>query len=164
MVLLISSPSNHKRVLPSFENYLLQAFHQTPCVQAIFTPVNRFSFQSLALSSYLLSMTMHLLRLHPCHVVFHSLHYHLVNWGHLLIVSLLFRRLIKPVTIWQLSDALLLTFKFRNKLFRDHPMTYSSSFWSSLNIYALDGASWSLPPIYVTLFWTLVKLFSPFSS
>jgi hypothetical protein len=89
---------------------------------------------------------------------FHSFHYHLVNWSHLQIVSILFLRLIKSVTSWLLSDALLLILlNFKNQLFRGHPMTYSYSVWYSLTIYALVGAFWSLPPIYVTMFWTLVK-------
>jgi hypothetical protein len=49
------------------------------------------------------------------------------------------------------------TFKFRDKLFRDHPMTYSSYFWSTLTTYALACAFWGMPPIYVGWFWTLVK-------
>jgi hypothetical protein len=51
---------------------------------------------------------MHLSRTHPCHLYFHSSHYHLVIWGHLLLVLILFWTLIKSLTIWLLSDALLL--------------------------------------------------------
>jgi hypothetical protein len=93
---------------PSSESIFLQKFHQTPSVQTIFVSANRFSFPTLVLSSYITSMAMHLLRTHLCHLIFHSLHYHLVNWGHLLSVSILFLRLIKSLTIWLLSDALLL--------------------------------------------------------
>jgi hypothetical protein len=52
----------------------LQSFYQTPSVQTIFTLVNRFSFQMIVLSSYVLSIAMHLSRTHPCHLIFHSLH------------------------------------------------------------------------------------------
>jgi hypothetical protein len=109
MVLLESSPSNFRRLLSIFENYSLRAFHQTPSVQTIFTPINRFSFQTLVLSSYTLSMTMYLTRTYLWHVFFHSFHCHLVNRGHHLIVSVLFLRLIKSLTIRLLSDAVLLT-------------------------------------------------------
>jgi hypothetical protein len=91
------------------KNIFLQTFHQTPSVQTIYTPINRFNFLTLVLGSYTLSMAMYLPRTHIWHMFFHSFHYYLVNWGHLLIVSILFRRLIKSMTIWQLSDALLLT-------------------------------------------------------
>jgi hypothetical protein len=87
----------------------LKIFHQTPSVQTIFTLVNRFNFQTLVLSSYILSRVMYLPKTHPWHVVFHFFHYHLANWGHLLIVLVLFPRLIKSLTIWLLSDAVLLT-------------------------------------------------------
>jgi hypothetical protein len=49
------------------------------------------------------------------------------------------------------------TFKFWNKLFRDHSLTYSSYFWSTLTTYALACAFWGMPPIYVGWFWTLVN-------
>jgi hypothetical protein len=90
-------------------NHLLQTFHQTPGVWTIFVYVNRFSFWTLVLSSTVLFMIMDLHSTHLWNVFFHSLHYHLVNWGHLLIVSIPFLRLIKSVTIWLLSGALLLT-------------------------------------------------------
>jgi hypothetical protein len=143
----------------------LQSFYQTPSLQTIFVSVNRFSFPTLVLSSSILSMAMYLPETHPWHVFFHSLHYHLVNWGHLLIVSILFLKLIKSLTIWLLLDALFApTFKFLNKLFRDHSLTYSSSFWPTLTNHALVGAFWRMPPIYVTRFWTLVETDFTFSS
>jgi hypothetical protein len=55
------------------------------------------------------------------------------------------------------------TFKFRNKLFRDHSLTYPSSSWPVLTTYTLVGAFWSMPPNYVTMFWTLVKTISVLS-
>jgi hypothetical protein len=87
----------------------LQAFHQTPSVQTIYTPVNRFNFLTLVLGSYILSMAMYLPRTHIWHVFFHSFHYHFVIWGYLLLVLILFLTLVKPLTIWLLLDALLLT-------------------------------------------------------
>jgi hypothetical protein len=51
---------------------------------------------------------MYLPRTHIWHVFFHSFHYHLVIWGHLLLVLILFLTLIKSLTIWLLSYALLL--------------------------------------------------------
>jgi hypothetical protein len=71
----------------------------------IFTHVNRFNFQGLVLSSYLISMIMHLPRIHLCHLIFHSLHYHLVIRDHLLMVLTEFLTLIKSMTIWPLSYA-----------------------------------------------------------
>jgi hypothetical protein len=93
---------------PSSESIFLQTFHQTPSVQTIFVSINRFSFPTLVLSSYNTSMAMHLLRTHLCHLIFHSLHYHFVIWGHLLLVLTQFLTLIKSLTFWLLSDALLL--------------------------------------------------------
>jgi hypothetical protein len=93
---------------PSSQNIFLQTFYRTPSGQTIFVSVNRFSFPTLVLSSSILSMTLYLPRTHIWHVFFHSFHYHLVIWGHLQIVSILFPRLIKSVTNWLLSDALLL--------------------------------------------------------
>jgi hypothetical protein len=58
------------------------------------------------------------------------------------------------LTIIRCSFAL--TFRFRSKLIRDHPLTYSYSFWSTLTIYALVSAFWSMSPIYITRFWTLL--------
>jgi hypothetical protein len=75
----------------------------------IFTHVNRFNFQGLVLSSYLISMIMHLPRIHLCHLIFHSLHYHLVIRDHLLIVLTEFLTLIKSMTIWPLSYAIFLS-------------------------------------------------------
>jgi hypothetical protein len=108
-VLLISYPSNHKRLHSNLENLFLQAFPQTSCVQTIFTSVNRSSFQTLVLSSYNLSIIMYLPRTHHWHVFFHSFYYHLIIWGHPLIVLILFLTLIKSVTVWPLWDALFLT-------------------------------------------------------
>jgi hypothetical protein len=93
---------------PFLENIFLQTFRQTPSVQTIFVSVNRFNFSTLVLSSFILSMTMYLPRSHLWHVFCHSFLYHLIPWGHLLIVLILFRTLIKSVTIWLLSDSLLL--------------------------------------------------------
>jgi hypothetical protein len=109
-VIFLSSPSNHTRVSLKFrKNHLLQTFHRTPSVQTIFVFVNSFSFQTLVLSSSFLSMTLYLHRTHVRHVFFHSLHFHLIIWGHLLTVQILFLTLIKSATIWLLSYALLLT-------------------------------------------------------
>jgi hypothetical protein len=94
---------------PFTQNIFLQTFYQTPSVQTISMCVNRFSFLTLVLSSSIPSMTFYLPRTHIWHVFFHSFHYHLVIWGHLQIVSILFPRLIRLVTIWQLSDSVLLT-------------------------------------------------------
>jgi hypothetical protein len=93
---------------PFSKNIFLQTFHRTPSVQTIFTPVSRFSFHTFVLSSCIVSMTMYLSRTHLWHVFFHSFHFHLISGGHLLIVLILFLTLIKSMTIWQLSDALLL--------------------------------------------------------
>jgi hypothetical protein len=90
------------------KNIFLQAFRQTPSVQTIYTPVNRFNFPTLILSSSILSMAMYLPGTHLWYIFFHSFHYHLVIWGHLLLVLILFLTLIKSLTIWLLSDALLL--------------------------------------------------------
>jgi hypothetical protein len=133
MVILQSSQSHLRRVLSIFENYSLQAFHQTSSVQMIFTYVRRFDFQTLVLSLYHLFMTMHLLRFHTCNVVFHSLHYHLVIWGYLLLVLILSLTLIKSMTICPLPVIFLShTFNFRNKIIGDHPMPYSSYSWPTL--------------------------------
>jgi hypothetical protein len=87
----------------------LHKFYQSPSVQTIFVSVNRFSFPTLVLSSSIPSMTLYLPRTHIWHVFLNSFHYHLVISGHLQIVSILFLRLIRSVTIWLLSDAVLLT-------------------------------------------------------
>jgi hypothetical protein len=91
----------------------------------IFTHVNRFNFQGLVLSSYLISRTIHLPKIHLCHLILHSLHYHLVIWEHLQLVLIMFPALIKSVTIWSSTDFLFLdNFKFQNKFSRDSPMPY----------------------------------------
>jgi hypothetical protein len=109
MVLLKSSSSNHKRVHSNLEFFFLQTFYQTPSVQTILVSVNRFSFLTLILSSSILSRAMHLPRTHIWHLISHSFHYHLVIWGHLQLVSIMFLRLINSLTIWLLSYAPLLT-------------------------------------------------------
>jgi hypothetical protein len=78
-------------------------------VQTIFLSVNRFNFPTPILSSSILSMAMYLPRTHIWHVIFHSFHYHLVIWGHLQLVSIMFLRLINSLTIWLLSYVVLLT-------------------------------------------------------
>jgi hypothetical protein len=52
---------------------------------------------------------MYLLRSLQCHLIFHYLHYHLVNWDHLLIVLILFLRLIKPDHLTVIRCIFLLT-------------------------------------------------------
>jgi hypothetical protein len=44
----------------------------------IYIFVNMFNLQSLVLTSYLLFMAIKLLRSLPCHIIFHSLHDHLI--------------------------------------------------------------------------------------
>jgi hypothetical protein len=140
------------------QNIILLSFYQTPSVQTIFVSINRFNFLTLLLSSYILSMTLYLRRTHVWHVFFHSFHYHLVNWGHLLIVLIMFLTLIKSVTMWPLSDALIAhTFKFQNKLSGDHLVPYFSSSWPTLPIHALAGLSWNTTLINVWPFWAPVK-------
>jgi hypothetical protein len=109
MVFLESSTSRLRRLLSVFAKYFsCNHFYQTPSVQTILVSVNRFNFLTLVLSSSILSMAMYLPRTHLCHMIFHSLYYHFVIWGHLLIASIRLPRLIKSLTIWLLSDALLL--------------------------------------------------------
>jgi hypothetical protein len=74
--------------------------HHISKLGPIFTYVKGFSFHTLVLSSYVPSMIMYPPRIHLSHLIFHSLHYHLDNWGHLPLVSLLFLTLINSVTIW----------------------------------------------------------------
>jgi hypothetical protein len=47
-------------------------------------------------------MLVHLPRTHTCHFIFHSLHFYLVIWGHLLPILILCLTLIKTVTICHL--------------------------------------------------------------
>jgi hypothetical protein len=86
--------------------------HPNSKLSPIFTYVKGFSFQILVLSSYVPSMTMYLPIFHLCQLIFHSLHYYLVNWGHLLIISLLILTLINLVAICISADSLL--FKLLN--------------------------------------------------
>jgi hypothetical protein len=94
------------------ENIFLQTFHQTPSVKTIFVSVNIFSFPTLVSSSSILSMKMYIPRTHLWHVFFHSFHYHLIIWGHILIALILFLTLIKSVTFIKCTFAN--PFKFRN--------------------------------------------------
>jgi hypothetical protein len=130
----------------------------------IFIPINRFDFQGLVLSSYLISMIMHLPRIHLCHMIFHSLHYHFLTWDHLLIFP---NHVFDPT---QISDHLpcsrftfLHTFKFWTKSSRDSPMPYFSSSWSTLPFHTLVGIFWNLALINVRWFWALVKTISTLS-
>jgi hypothetical protein len=119
MVLLESSLSNHKKVHTGLENHLLQTFHQTPSVQTIFMSVNRFNLPTPILSSSILSMA--------CVLPFLPL-----PPGHLRSSGTCSNPVSDPNQITDHLTIIICTFahtsRIQNKLFRDHSLTYSSSF------------------------------------